>query len=151
MKKLLLLIAVCGLITLSKAAQPNEVRHRKAAATSQLSAKPQAAKCTWKPNRPPSEFTDPAKQIAGWLTFWDASGEQIRSIDYNPITKEVRYLKEPNTLHGKKENVKKRFPRGTFKAIGQELGLDVTEMDETECNASIAAWLPQSKSWCTIQ
>lgn len=151
MKKLLLLIAVCGLITLSKAAQPDEVRHRKPPAASQLSAKPKAAKCTWKPNREASKFTDPTKQIAGFLSFFDGSGEQIISVDYNPITKEVRYLKEPNTLHGKKENVKKRFPRGTFKAIAQELGLDVTEMDETECNESIAAWLPQPEPFCSIQ
>ena len=144
MKKLLLLITVCGLITLSKAAEQDGIRLR-------ALGKPQAAKCTWKPNRPPSEFTDPTKQIAGLLTFWDASGKQIRSIDYNPITREIRYLKGPKNLHSQSESIRKQFPTDTLKAIGTELGLDVTYLDETECNQSIAAWLPKKEQGCSIQ
>ena len=131
MNKKLILILALTLITTTTPFEPP--MHR---------SNPKAAKCIWNPNREHKEFTDPTNQIAGFLIFYDKKGNPLKKVDYNPITKEIRYINKA------RENVKKAF--SSFKAIGEEFNLDVTEMNEATCHKIINDWLPPKQSVCII-
>lgn len=134
MKKLILVYITIACITNANKAQAAQTE------------KPKAVRCIWKPNRKASEMTNQEKQIAGFLTFFDASDNKIITVDYNPLTSTARYTR-PTKKPGAhlslidRENVEIAFWSNPLRKIGTDLNIDVSKMDQTECNAAIQEWL----------